>query len=322
MRLFCSVCRASLPKGPDVHERAGSSTSSTNHVSGLSEASTPCTLMVLYSNWDGHLEAENGVFFRDKQPVAPWPTVRVRQKSRKSQAIIAPNRASRRRRSESGYAPSWVYFEGWQCWWRLLITLQDNQRRSRARRQEHLADLERKLAACHNTVREAEMERAAFRDAQVENSRLRSLLKVAGVDENLVQSYVNQGISQAQNADPNHRAIRPRMPTHQDGTRNEKMRDASSTRASPFSESSATFEPDPTQASFRLSMSCFPSNYSSPAPLPLPMEPSMLQGPHMQNLSIFQAAAHQPEDSSGYAACPVSSTSPYWSSSENRDTVS
>jgi hypothetical protein len=204
--------------------------------------------------------------------------------------------------------------------------MQDNQRRSRARRQEHLADLERRLASCHNTVREAEMQRAAFRDAQIENARLRSLLKVAGVDENLVQSYINQGISQAQNADPNHRTIRPRIPVHQDSPRSERVREVSSTRASPFSENSATFDPEPTHPSFRLSSNSFPSNYSSPGPLPLPlplpMEPHMLQGPHMQHLSIFQGASLQAEDSSGYGVGPAPSVSPYWTSSENREDIS
>jgi hypothetical protein len=303
-----------------MHERFGTSIHSTNHIPRISNASRPCTLQRLYSDWEGHLGAEDGcccVFFRDQQPVAPWPTVRVKQISRKSRAI-ARNQASSRRRNVSEYAPCPISFEAKYF---LLISMQDNQRRSRARRQEHLADLERRLASCHNTVREAEMQRAAFRDSQIENARLRSLLKVAGVDENLVQSYVNQGISQAQNTDPNHRTIRPRIPVHQDSPRSEKVREVSSTRASPFSENSATFEPESTHPSFHLSSSSFPSNYSSPGQLPLPMEPHMLQGPHMQHLSIFQGASLQSEDSSGYSVSQVPSVSPYWTSSENREDI-
>ena len=60
--------------------------------------------------------------------------------------------------------------------------IRDNQRRSRARRQEYLADLERRLNECHVTCREAELARAAFADLQAENARLRSLLSSAGIN--------------------------------------------------------------------------------------------------------------------------------------------
>jgi hypothetical protein len=87
----------------------------------------------------------------------------------------------------------------------------DNQRRSRARRQEHLADLEKRLTDSHATNREAEILQAAFRDAQTENTRLRDLLKVAGVNEALIRLYVDQDINRSSTVDPGHRTIRPRI---------------------------------------------------------------------------------------------------------------
>ena len=70
--------------------------------------------------------------------------------------------------------------------------IRDNQRRSRARRQEHLQDLERRLSECHITCREAELRLTAFKELQIENGRLRQLLEILGVNENLVNTFVHQ----------------------------------------------------------------------------------------------------------------------------------
>jgi hypothetical protein len=129
---------------------------------------------------------------------------------------------------------------------------QDNQRRSRARRQEHLADLEKRVAASHAACREAELQRGAFHDAQIENSRLRDLLRIAGVNDATVQSYVNQGINQAQSADSTHRTLRPRISTEH---ARQRSRDGGheSARTSPYPEVSAmrrlNFEPDSNSSS-------------------------------------------------------------------------
>ncbi|KAK5062822.1 hypothetical protein LTR84_004897 [Exophiala bonariae] len=67
--------------------------------------------------------------------------------------------------------------------------IRDNQRRSRARRQEYLAELERRLSECNITSREAELQRTAIVDLQSENSRLRALLDFAGVSPEVVDSF-------------------------------------------------------------------------------------------------------------------------------------
>ena len=70
--------------------------------------------------------------------------------------------------------------------------IRENQRRSRARRQEHLQDLEKRLSECHVTCREAELRLNAFKELEVENARLRQLLVVLGVDGNLINTFVHQ----------------------------------------------------------------------------------------------------------------------------------
>lgn len=70
--------------------------------------------------------------------------------------------------------------------------IRDNQRRSRARRQEYLAELERRLKECHAICREADLQRVAFADLQAENTRLRDLLNFAGISPELVESYGRQ----------------------------------------------------------------------------------------------------------------------------------
>lgn len=79
--------------------------------------------------------------------------------------------------------------------------IRDNQRRSRARRQEYLADLERRLKECHVACREAELQRTAFADLQSENKRLRDLLNYAGISSDVVTGFDRQ-----------------RTPTHADHT--------------------------------------------------------------------------------------------------------
>ncbi|KIW89210.1 uncharacterized protein Z519_10062 [Cladophialophora bantiana CBS 173.52] len=60
--------------------------------------------------------------------------------------------------------------------------IRDNQRRSRARRQEYLADLERRVHESYIACREADLQRIAFADLKAENARLRDLLKSVGID--------------------------------------------------------------------------------------------------------------------------------------------
>jgi hypothetical protein len=90
--------------------------------------------------------------------------------------------------------------------------IRDNQRRSRARRQEHLQDLERRLSECHVTCREAELRLNAFKELQIENARLRQLLEILGVDENLVNTFVHQDAATASsNSVPALRQLKPKI---------------------------------------------------------------------------------------------------------------
>jgi hypothetical protein len=90
--------------------------------------------------------------------------------------------------------------------------IRDNQRRSRARRQEYLADLERRLKESHAACREADLQRAAFADLQAENARLRELLNYAGISPEIVQGFGRQSISSQVNQASSalHRQIKPK----------------------------------------------------------------------------------------------------------------
>ena len=70
--------------------------------------------------------------------------------------------------------------------------IRNNQRRSRARRHEHIADLERRLQESHSLCREAELQRAALVEEQQANDCLRTLLSVTGVSKQLVDSFLRQ----------------------------------------------------------------------------------------------------------------------------------
>jgi hypothetical protein len=90
--------------------------------------------------------------------------------------------------------------------------IRDNQRRSRARRQEHLQDLERRLSECHVTCREAELQLNAFKELQIENVRLRQLLEMLGVNENLIHTFVHQDPATASsNSAPSLRQLKPKI---------------------------------------------------------------------------------------------------------------
>lgn len=97
--------------------------------------------------------------------------------------------------------------------------IRDNQRRSRARRQEYLTDLEKRLTECQITCRDADIQRAAFIELQIENTRLRELLSLAGVNDHFVEQYVSQAVSQAaaqndqypQQANAPWRQLRPKI---------------------------------------------------------------------------------------------------------------
>lgn len=74
--------------------------------------------------------------------------------------------------------------------------IRDNQRRSRARRQEYVTELERRLHESHVTCREAELQRTALTDLETENARLRALLTVVGVTSDVVETFGRQNMTQ------------------------------------------------------------------------------------------------------------------------------
>ncbi|KIV89201.1 hypothetical protein PV10_08789 [Exophiala mesophila] len=74
--------------------------------------------------------------------------------------------------------------------------IRDNQRRSRARRQEYVSELERRLHDSHVTCREAELQRTALADLQMENTRLRALLRVVGVTSDVIESFGRENMTQ------------------------------------------------------------------------------------------------------------------------------
>jgi hypothetical protein len=90
--------------------------------------------------------------------------------------------------------------------------IRDNQRRSRARRQEHLQDLERRLSECHVTCREAELRLNAFKELQIENARLRQLLEIFGVNENQINAFIHQDAAIASlSSTPALRQLKPKI---------------------------------------------------------------------------------------------------------------
>ncbi|KIX95801.1 uncharacterized protein Z520_08509 [Fonsecaea multimorphosa CBS 102226] len=72
--------------------------------------------------------------------------------------------------------------------------IRDNQRRSRARRQEYLAGLERRVKECQVSCRDADLQRAAYADLQVENARLRDLLHYVGISPDVVENFGRHGV--------------------------------------------------------------------------------------------------------------------------------
>ncbi|KIW73344.1 hypothetical protein PV04_01474 [Phialophora macrospora] len=91
--------------------------------------------------------------------------------------------------------------------------IRDNQRRSRARRQEYLADLERRLKESLAMCREAELQRTAYADLQAENERLRGILHGAGINPNSAEGLGHQNVAAETGhaVEAVHRVIRPKF---------------------------------------------------------------------------------------------------------------
>ncbi|KAJ9493676.1 hypothetical protein H2202_010838 [Exophiala xenobiotica] len=82
--------------------------------------------------------------------------------------------------------------------------IRNNQRRSRARRQEYLAELEQRLEQCRVTCRGADLLRQSFHELHAQNAHLRGLLNTAGIGPDLVESSLRQRSQQCSyNTDQN-----------------------------------------------------------------------------------------------------------------------
>lgn len=70
--------------------------------------------------------------------------------------------------------------------------MRENQRKSRARRQEHVRELEQRLAACKDESQQKDIEyRLALQKVEAENQSLKSLLGSLGVSRDLIHQYVS-----------------------------------------------------------------------------------------------------------------------------------
>jgi hypothetical protein len=139
------------------------------------------------------------------------------------------------------------------------------------------------------------MQQGAFRDAQIENVRLRDLLRIAGVNEQVVQSYVNQGINQVgaggDSTTRTMRTLRPRMETGE-------RRRRSSARTSPYPDGGEVgrLSVERQAGSARLSPASLPSSRELMGSQVLPMTGHMLPGAHIQHFNVFQPASPQRDD--------------------------
>ncbi|KAJ6102195.1 hypothetical protein N7486_004622 [Penicillium sp. IBT 16267x] len=72
-----------------------------------------------------------------------------------------------------------------------LARVRENQRKSRARRQEHVRELEQQLAVYKEQTQQKDIEhRLAIQKIEAENQNLRTLLGSLGVSADLIQQYV------------------------------------------------------------------------------------------------------------------------------------
>ncbi|KAL1971144.1 hypothetical protein VTN77DRAFT_95 [Rasamsonia byssochlamydoides] len=79
-----------------------------------------------------------------------------------------------------------------------LARVRENQRKSRARRQQYIQELEQKVAACRAQVQQKDIEqRLSLQKLQRENVKLRNLLISLGVDGAYIDEYLRGDDDQA-----------------------------------------------------------------------------------------------------------------------------
>jgi hypothetical protein len=86
-----------------------------------------------------------------------------------------------------------------------------NQQRSRARKQEYLQDLEKRVQDCHATCREADLQRDSYQRLCKENAKLRALLASVGIGESQIDAYVNSDTPEPPAEQTSLRHIRPKL---------------------------------------------------------------------------------------------------------------
>ena len=91
-----------------------------------------------------------------------------------------------------------------------LARVRENQRRCRSRKQEYVSDLEKRVTDCHISCSRADLEKEWRQRLEVENSKLRDLLHLVGVEKSLVDAYVNETTPTA-GATQSLRPIQPKL---------------------------------------------------------------------------------------------------------------
>lgn len=86
-----------------------------------------------------------------------------------------------------------------------------NQQRSRARKQEYLQDLEKRVRECHTTCREADLQRESYQQLGRENMKLRTLLGSLGIGEAQIDAYVNADSADHSAEQTSFRYLRPKL---------------------------------------------------------------------------------------------------------------
>ncbi|KAJ5629253.1 hypothetical protein N7528_002910 [Penicillium herquei] len=72
-----------------------------------------------------------------------------------------------------------------------LARVRENQRKSRAKKQEYVRELEQRIGACNEEAQKKDIEnRLKIQKIEAENRHLRTLLRSLGVSSDLVQRYV------------------------------------------------------------------------------------------------------------------------------------
>ena len=88
-----------------------------------------------------------------------------------------------------------------------------NQQRSRARRQEYLQSLEKRVLDSQSICREADLQRESYQQLCKENQKLRALLASLGIPDTQINAFVNADASNLATGQASLKKIRPKLPS-------------------------------------------------------------------------------------------------------------